>query len=82
MTEDPVLLRETRARLGLSLITADAERGATEVGPLMRARIARALEEGIISVDEAAIMLHQTAETVYRWVVQSGVRPGASGGPV
>lgn len=78
MAENPVLLRETRARLGLSLVTDDAEREAIEVGPSMRARVARALEEGIISVDEAAVMLHQPAETVYRWVVQSGIRPGVS----
>jgi len=76
MAENPVLLRETRARLGLSLVTADAERGAIEVGPLMRARIAWALEEGLISVDGAAVMLHQPAEAVYRWVAQSGIQLG------
>lgn len=74
--ENLEMLREAKARLGLLPVTADAERGITEVGPAMRARIARALEEGAISVDGAAGMLHQPPEEVYRWAAVSGIRLG------
>jgi Zn-dependent peptidase ImmA (M78 family)/transcriptional regulator with XRE-family HTH domain len=80
--ENLEMLREAKARLGLSPVTADAERGITEVGPAMRARIARALEEGAISVDGAAGMLHQPPEEVYRWVAESGIRLGMAEAPL
>ena len=73
MAENPEMLREAKARLGLSPLMADAERGVTEVGPAMRARVAQALEEGRITVDGAANMLHQPLEGVYRWVAESGI---------
>ena len=41
--------------------------------PSMRARVARALAEGAISVEGAAGMLHQSHEAVYRWVAESGL---------
>lgn len=77
MVEDKEALREARTRLGLSLATPDSERGVTEVGPSMRARVARALEAGAISVDGAAGMLHISPDETYRWVVESGIRLGA-----
>ncbi len=78
IAENYEMLREARARLGLSPVTSDAERGITEVGPAMRARVARALEEGVITVDGAAGMLHQPSEKVYRWVAESGIRLDAA----
>jgi Zn-dependent peptidase ImmA (M78 family) len=68
------LLRHARARLGLSPVMSDAERGVTEVGPVMRARIARALEEGLITVQQAAEMMHVPINQAYRWVIESGLR--------
>lgn len=82
IAENFEMLREAKTRLGLSPIMADAERGITEVGPTMRARVARALEEGAISVDGAAGMLHQPPEGVYRWVAESGIRLGAAEAPL
>ncbi len=82
IAENYEMLREARARLGLSPVTADTERGITEVGPAMRARIARALEEGAITVDGAARMLHQPSEEVYRWVAESGIRLDAAETPM
>lgn len=81
-TENFEMLREAKARLGLSPVTADTERGIIELGPAMRSRIARALEEGVISVDGAAGMLHQPPEEVYRWVAESGIRLGAMEAPL
>jgi Zn-dependent peptidase ImmA (M78 family) len=82
MSENFEMLREAKARLGLSPVMADAERGITEVGPAMRARVARALEEGAISVDGAAGMLHQPPEKVYRWIARSGIRLGVAEAPL
>ncbi|QIN84644.1 ImmA/IrrE family metallo-endopeptidase [Rubrobacter tropicus] len=82
MSENPEMLREAKRRLGLSPVTADAERGASEVGPAMRARVARALEEGAITVDGAAEMLHQPPEDIYRWVAQIGIRLDAAEAPL
>ena len=81
LVEDPEAIREAKARLGLAPLTPDAERGATEVGPAMRARIARALTMGVISVDGAA-MLHLPSQEVYRWVVEFGIRLGSAGAPL
>lgn len=80
--ENPEMTREAWSRLGLSSVTADLERGATEVGPSMRARVARALTTGAISVEGAAGMLHQPPEAVYRWVAQSGIRLGFAEAPL
>jgi hypothetical protein len=74
MAENRVMTREARTRLGLATVTADMERGVTEVGPSMRARVARTLSRGAISVEGAALMLHQLPEVVYRWVAESGFR--------
>jgi Zn-dependent peptidase ImmA (M78 family)/DNA-binding XRE family transcriptional regulator len=82
VVEDQEGLREARVRLGLSLTSRDSERGATEVGPSMRARVARALESGAISVDGAAGMLHLAPEETYRWIVESGIRLGAVEAPL
>ena len=82
MSENLEMLREAKTRLGLSPVTADAERGTSEVGPAMRARIARALEEGAITVDGAAEMLHQPPENVYRWVAQTGIHLDAAEAPL
>lgn len=82
VAEDQEGLRDTRARLGLSLAMRDTERGVTEVGPSMRARVARALETGAISVDGAAGMLHLSSEDTYRWTVESGIRLGAVEAPL
>lgn len=82
MAENPVMTREAWSRLGLSAVTADLERGATEVGPSMRARVARALSTGAISVEGAAGMLHQSSEAVYRWIVESGIRLGVAEAPL
>jgi hypothetical protein len=77
IAENYEMLREAKARLGLSPVRTDAERGTTEVGPAMRARVALALEEGAVTVDGAAGILHQLPEDVYRWVAESGIRlPG------
>lgn len=73
MAENSDMTREAWSRLGLSRVTADMERGITEVGPSMRARVIRALREGTISVERAALMLHQSPEAVYRWVAESGL---------
>jgi hypothetical protein len=53
---------------------SDAERGVTEVGPAMRARIARALEDGLITVQQAAEMMHISLQQAYRWIIESGLR--------
>ena len=82
VVEDQEGLRQARVRLGLSLATPDSERGAVEVGPSMRARVARALEAGAISVDGAAGMLHLSPEETYRWVGESGIRLGAAEAPL
>jgi Zn-dependent peptidase ImmA (M78 family)/transcriptional regulator with XRE-family HTH domain len=82
MAEDPEMLREAKARLGLLPVMVDAERGITEIGPAMRARVARALEEGAITVDGAADMLHKSPEDVYRWIVQTGIRQDAAEAPL
>lgn len=73
MAENREIIGEARARFGLSPITVDVERGATEVGPSMRVRVARALSQGTISVERAAGMLHQPPEAVYRWLSESGI---------
>jgi len=72
--EDSDILRHTRAHLGLAPVMSDAERGVTEVGPAMRARIARALEDGFISVQQAAEMMHVPLQQAYRWIIESGLR--------
>jgi len=82
VAEDQEGLREARVRLGLSLATRDSERGVTEVGPSMRARVAHALEAGAISVDGAAGMLHLSPEDTYRWIAESGIRLGAVEAPL
>lgn len=82
VAENLEMLREAKVRLGLSPVMADAERGISEVGPAMRARVARALEEGAITVDGAAEMLHQPPEEVYRWVAESGIRLDATEAPL
>jgi Zn-dependent peptidase ImmA (M78 family)/transcriptional regulator with XRE-family HTH domain len=81
MAENVEMTREAWARLGLSPVTADAERGANEVGPSMTARVARALSQGAISVEGAAGMLHQPTDAVYRWVAESGLHLGVTEGP-
>jgi Zn-dependent peptidase ImmA (M78 family)/transcriptional regulator with XRE-family HTH domain len=81
IAENLEMLKAAKARLGLSPVMADAERGITEVGPAMRARVARALETGAISVDGAAGMLHLSPEDTYRWVAESGIRLGAAATP-
>lgn len=78
LAENREMTRAAWPRLGLSPVTADAERGATEVGPSMRARVARALEDGAISAEGAAGMLHQPTEAVYRWAAQCGIRLGGA----
>ncbi len=80
--EDREPLRRSRVRLGLTPVMADAERGVTEVGPAMRARIAWALETGAIAVEGAAAMLHAPLQEVYRWIAESGVRLGAAEAPL
>ena len=80
--ENPEKTREAWSRLGLSPVTTDLERGATEVGPSMRARVAWALTTGAISVDGAAGMLHQPPEAVYRWIAASGIRLGFAEAPL
>ncbi|WP_119068771.1 helix-turn-helix domain-containing protein [Rubrobacter indicoceani] len=82
VAEDLEGQREARARLGLSLAMRDSERGVTEVGPSMRARISRALEVGEISVDGAARMLHLSPEETDRWIVDSGIRLGVAEAPL
>jgi hypothetical protein len=76
------MTREAWSRLGLSPVTADLERGASEVGPSMRARVSWALTTGAISVEGAAGMLHQTPEAVYRWIAASGMRLGLAEAPL
>jgi len=39
----------------------------------MRARIARALEDGLISIQLAAEMMHVTLQQAYRWIIESGL---------
>jgi Zn-dependent peptidase ImmA (M78 family)/transcriptional regulator with XRE-family HTH domain len=82
MAESSEMTREAWARLGLSPVTADVERGATEVGPSMTARVARALGDGSVSVERAASMLHQPPEAVYRWMAESGMRLGITEVPL
>src|SRR6266852_85604 len=69
--EDPDILRHTRARLGLAPVMSDAERGITDVSPSMRARIVQALEEGLISIQQAAGMMHVPAQEAYRWIIET-----------
>jgi Zn-dependent peptidase ImmA (M78 family)/transcriptional regulator with XRE-family HTH domain len=71
--EDPDILRHTRARLGLAPVMSDAERGITDVSPSMRARIVQALEEGLISIQRAAEMMHVPAQEAYRWIIETGL---------
>lgn len=82
VANDPEMIREAKARLGLLPVMVDAERGIIEVGPAMRARVARALEEGAITVDGAADMLHKPSEEVYRWIVQTGIRLDVTEAPL
>jgi Zn-dependent peptidase ImmA (M78 family) len=82
MAENLEMTREAWARLGLSPVTTDVERGVTEVGPSMRARVARALSWGAISVERAAGMLHLPTDAVYRWVVESGLHLGVAEAPL
>lgn len=70
------VLRRVRMQLGLAPVMADAERGVTEVGPAMRARVARALEDGLISVERAASILHVPVHEAYRWITESGIQLG------
>jgi Zn-dependent peptidase ImmA (M78 family)/transcriptional regulator with XRE-family HTH domain len=76
--EQPELIRQARGRLGLAEVMIDGERGGTEVGPSMRARIARALEAGRITVTDAAGMLHVSLPDAYRWIVETGLPLGTS----
>lgn len=55
---------------------ADAERGVTEVGPAMRARVATALEDGLIPVERAASILHVPVHEAHRWITESGIQLG------
>ncbi len=82
MAENAEMTRRAWVRLGLSPVTVDVERGATEVGPSMRARVARALSQGAISAEGAAGMLHQPPEVVYRWLTESGIRLGLTEAPL
>lgn len=82
MAENTDMTREAWARLGLSPVTVDVERGATEMGPSMRARVARALSRGAISVEGAAGMLHQPPEAVYCWLAEFGIRLGLAEVPL
>ncbi len=59
---------------------SDGERGVTEVGPAMRARIAKALEDGLISVQRATEMMHVPLQQVHRWIIESGLRVRDAGG--
>lgn len=72
--ENPSLLQQSRVRLGLAPVIPDSERGGTDVGPSIRARVTRALEGGAISVETAAGMMHVSTEEVNRWIVESGIR--------
>ncbi len=47
LKEQQETLRRIRMQLGLAPVMADAERGVTEVGPAMRSRLAKALEDGL-----------------------------------
>jgi len=71
--ENPSILRHTRARLGLAPVMSDAERGITDVGPSMRARIVQALEESLVSIERAAEMMHVSVHEAYRWIVETGL---------
>lgn len=82
MAENAEMTRKAWVRLGLSPVTVDVERGATEVGPSMRARVARALSQGAISVEGAASMLHQPPEAIYRWLTESGIHLGLTEAPL
>lgn len=82
MLEDHEHLRSARVRLGLPPASPDKERGVTDVGPSMRARVAQALESGAITVDGAAGMLHIPPEAVYRWIAESGIRLDAFEAPL
>ena len=81
MAENREIIGAARARFGLSPVTVDVERGATEVGPSMRVRVARALSQGAIPVERAAGMLHQPSEAVYRWLSKSGIHFNFTGAP-
>jgi Zn-dependent peptidase ImmA (M78 family)/transcriptional regulator with XRE-family HTH domain len=71
--ENPSILKHTRARLGLAPVMSDAERGITDVGPSMRARIVQALEENLVSIERAAEMMHVSVHEAYRWIVETGL---------
>lgn len=71
--EKPDLLRHARARLGLAPVMSDAERGITDVGPSMRGRIVQALEESLISTQQAAEMMHVSVQEAYRWIIEMGL---------
>lgn len=72
----PEALRRVRMELGLAPVMTDAERGVTEVGPAMRARVVKALEAGLIAVERAASMLHVPVNEAYRWIAESGINVG------
>jgi len=71
--EKPDILRHARARLGLAPMMSDAERGVIDVGPSMRGRIVQALEEGLISIQQAAEMMHVPVQEAYRWIIEMGL---------
>ncbi len=79
---NPGLLQRTRMELGLAPVEPDSERGVTDIGPSMMSRVARALENGAITVEGAAAMLHVSPEGAYRWVVETGIRPAAVEAPL
>jgi Zn-dependent peptidase ImmA (M78 family)/transcriptional regulator with XRE-family HTH domain len=78
LKEQQQILRRVRMRLGLAPVMADTERGVTEVGPAMRSRLAKALEDGLIPVERAASMLHIPVHEAFRWIVESGIQLGRS----
>lgn len=73
LRENPEKIKQVRTRLGLTPVKSDIERGITEVGPAMRARIAQALEKGLITIQRAAEMMHVSPQETYRWVVETGL---------
>ena len=46
---------------------ADAERGGSGVGLALRARLAKAFEDGLVTVEQVASLLHVPGYEAERW---------------
>ena len=74
------LLSERLSSALLPAVTADFARVIDrDFLAAARARVARALEEGLIALEQAASTLHVPVQDVYRWAADSGLQIASRG---